>query len=92
MQVQSIALPDLLNEFSSPKTIDYLSIDTEGSEYEILSAMDFQDTQVKLITVEHAGDQEKRNKIFKLLSKNGYRRWHPEFTKWDDWYVLDFSK
>ena len=33
--------------------IDYLSIDTEGSEFLILKNFDFQKHTIKLITVEH---------------------------------------
>ena len=53
IKVESITLNDLLEKNSAPHTIDYLSIDTEGSEYEILEKFDFKKYKIKVITVEH---------------------------------------
>jgi FkbM family methyltransferase len=84
--VQTISLVDLLTKFDAPKKIDYLSIDTEGSEYEILQSFDFGRYQFGVITCEH-NFTENRQKIFQLLSKNGYIRKYQELSKFDDWYV-----
>jgi FkbM family methyltransferase len=83
----TITLQHLLQKFSAPREIDYLSIDTEGSELEIIGAFDFAEYVFHLITVEHAGESQKRESIRCLLEKHGYTRWFPELTRWDDWYV-----
>lgn len=84
--VKSISLYDFLTQNSAPREIDYLSIDTEGSEYEILSAFDFNSFRIKIISVEH-NYTKNRKLIHGLLTSNGFSRVHEEFSKYDDWYV-----
>ncbi|WP_373976098.1 FkbM family methyltransferase [Chitinibacter sp. SCUT-21] len=79
----TISLHDFLLEKSAPTTIDYLSIDTEGSEYEILASFPFDKWDVRNITVEHNFTQQ-REMIFELLTNYGYQRTE---AKWDDWYT-----
>lgn len=88
-QVETISLNDLLLKYDAPKFIDYLSIDTEGSEFEILQAVDFQTWNFRVITVEHNFFPENREKIFHLLSENGYKRKFEKISLWDDWYVKE---
>jgi FkbM family methyltransferase len=85
--VKTISLNDLLAENKAPSEIDYLSIDTEGSEYEILSAVDFSRWKFKVLTVEHNYVADKREKIFRILTGNGYRRVLDRFSMYDDWYI-----
>ncbi|WP_373481321.1 FkbM family methyltransferase [Geminocystis sp.] len=89
-QVYTISLEDLLLTYNAPKKIDYLSIDTEGSEFSILNAFDFSKYQINIITVEHNYTFQ-REEIFKLLTKNGFSRKFIEFSMWDDWYVNQFN-
>ena len=84
--VESVSLEDLLDEFKAPKTIDYLSIDTEGSEFLILENFNFDKYKFKIITCEH-NFTANREKILKLLTGNGYVRVWSEFTQFDDWYI-----
>ena len=87
IDVETVSLLDLLTEHKAPAFIDYLSIDTEGSEYEILKAFDFNAYTFGLITVEHAGENSKREHLQSLLTERGYQRWRPVLSRWDDWYV-----
>lgn len=84
--VNTITLNDLLERHNAPRMIDYLSIDTEGSEYDILNAVDFNRYQFSVISCEHNFSKQ-REKIYDLLVRNGYRRVFEGLSRWDDWYV-----
>ncbi len=84
--VKAISLNDLLIQFDAPQQIDFMSVDTEGSELEILSAFDFERWDVRAIAVEHNWTPA-REKLFHLLSAKGYRRQWPTLSRFDDWYV-----
>jgi FkbM family methyltransferase len=84
--VSTISLRDLLRKYDAPKTIDYLSIDTEGSEFEILNNFDFAEYQFNVITCEHNFTPE-RAKLYLLLTANGYERKFEDLSRFDDWYV-----
>ena len=48
---------DLLNEYNCPNEFDYLSIDTEGNEFEILKNLDFTIYKPSIISIEHNHDK-----------------------------------
>lgn len=87
-KVETISLKDLLVEYKAPKFIDYLSIDTEGSEYQILKDFSFDAYIFSTITVEHNYGAN-RDKIHELLSAKGYERVHTHLSAGDDWYVYN---
>ncbi|SLN53630.1 hypothetical protein PSA7680_02797 [Pseudoruegeria aquimaris] len=86
LTVETVSLADMLAEHGAPEAIDYLSVDTEGSEFEILKAFDFGRHRFGLITVEH-NFTEQREKIHDLLVSNGYKRILSDLSKFDDWYI-----
>jgi FkbM family methyltransferase len=85
--VKTVSLNDLLREHDAPAHIDYLSIDTEGSELDILEAFEFSRYRVDLISVEHAFNDAKREALRVLLVRNDFVRRFEAFSRWDDWYV-----
>lgn len=85
--VATVSLEDLLLEHHAPASPDFLSIDTEGSEYEILRAFDFNRWRFKLICCEHAYTAA-REQLHDLFTSNGYRRIHQDISLYDDWYIL----
>lgn len=89
-KVNTLTLNDLLQKYSAPSTIDYLSVDTEGSEFEILNSLDFNKWKFRVITCEH-NFTSNRVKIEQLLSANGYKRVLTEISNFDDWYVLNLE-
>ena len=83
----TISLHDFLQQHKAPKEIDYLSIDTEGSEFEILQAFPFEQWNIRLLTVEH-NFTERRKDIRRLLEGIGYKC---REAQWDDWFEKDIT-
>ncbi len=86
-KVATISLVDLLEFHNAPEKIDYLSIDTEGSEFEIINHFDFSKYRISIISIEHNLDKIHRDKIFDKLTENGFKRVFQNISKFDDWYV-----
>ncbi len=83
--VETISLNDLLAAHDVT-SLNYLSVDTEGSELEILASFDFDQVRPGVVTVEH-NFTDARHAIHRLMLANGYHRVFEEFSDWDDWYV-----
>jgi FkbM family methyltransferase len=86
-EVETVSLNDLLTAHSCPQQIDYLSIDTEGSELEILRSFNFSNYDIGIISVEHNFREPDRRQISQILTSKGYVRLFEELSKFDDWYV-----
>ncbi len=84
--VETVSLTDLLDHWRAPRRIDYLSIDTEGSEYDILRSFDWDRYEIGLITVE-LFNADTRRAIHDLLTAKGYRLKFREYSHADGWYV-----
>ena len=87
-KVQSVSLNDLLIEYDAPKTVDYISLDTEGSELDILEAFDFENWCVLVWTIEH-NFTKNRSAIFSLMKSKGYKRVRDDISDYDDWYIKE---
>lgn len=84
-KVSTISLNDLLEKYNAPVDIDFLSIDTEGSEFEILNAFDFSKYNFKIICCEHNHTPMREN-IYSLLKRHGYIRKYEAHSMMDDWF------
>lgn len=84
--VTTISLNDLLADHKAPALIDYASVDTEGSEFEILNALDWSRWSFRLLTIEH-NFAPQREQIHALLTSKGYRRVLEPISRFDDWYL-----
>ena len=76
----------MIKKFLNEKCPSYISIDTEGSEFEILNAFDFSKYFPALFTVEHNFTKLEK-KIDKLMISNGYTRIFRDLTSVDAWYL-----
>ena len=84
IKVSTISLDDLLGKYGAPDVIDYISIDTEGSELDILENFSIS-RRFRLLSVE--SNVANAKKIDDLLSKHGYQKVFSHFSQWDGWYV-----
>lgn len=89
--VETVKLHDLLVEHGAPTDIDYISIDVEGSELEILNEF-FKNCQfnVSLFSVEHNWRKEKRE-LIDLMDKHGYK-YNYENLSYRDLYFYKVKK
>ena len=85
--VETVSLDDLLISHNAPRRINYISIDTEGSEFDILNSFSF-DYEIGLFTIEH-NFNSRQHDIDVLMSSKGYTRILHEYSMWDGWYVLN---
>lgn len=83
--VETISLNDLLDKHNAPDVIDYISIDTEGSELSILESYDFS-RKFKVLSIEH-NETINRGPLENIMKNNGYINVLPEESRWDGWFV-----
>lgn len=70
--VKTITLQELLDNYKAQKIIHYFSLDTEGTELEILKSVDFSTYTFLYINLEHNHREPRRSEMRKLLLDNGY--------------------
>lgn len=88
INIKSKTFVEFLDENNAPSTIDFLSIDTEGSEYAILSVFDFNKYKIHVICVEHNNNVIQKEKIANLLNKYGYTEIAFESNSIDSFFKL----
>jgi FkbM family methyltransferase len=78
-------LDEILEKAKAPRHIDYLSIDVEGAELDVLRGFSLDRYEVDALTIEHNNEPRKREVMRQLLESKGYAR----VRSWvvDDWYV-----
>jgi hypothetical protein len=84
--VNTVSLNDLLYFYLESKKLDYLSIDTEGSELDIISTFDIERFRPRIVTIEH-NHTSLRQGIFDIFTSAGYIRVFENLSTIDDWYV-----
>jgi|TARA_B100000963_G_scaffold361963_1_gene401365 FkbM family methyltransferase len=87
----------ILEIYNAPFVIDYLSLDIEGKELDILKTFPFDDYHINTITVEHnaphIGDKY-RNEIRKVLEENDFIfvKGNDDIHNWGHGPIEDFYK
>ena len=69
IKVETMPLKKLLVEYNSPDKIDFMSIDCEGSDMEVLQSMDWVRFEVNLVCIEHSMD---KTMLMEYMNSIGY--------------------
>jgi FkbM family methyltransferase len=86
IEVETVTLNDLLDQHHAPRQVDYISVDTDGSEPMIMQGFDFSRHGATAWTIEH-NQMPWRRDICELMQRNGYVRVLEKFSGYDDWYL-----
>jgi hypothetical protein len=87
IDIKMITPNQLLQMSNAPKKINYLSIDTEGLELEILEQFPFHKYEVNFVTCEHNFELDYLEKIDYLMESLGFKRVMKLWSAQDAWYV-----
>jgi len=87
-KVSTKTLGQLIIENLQNIEIDFLSLDTEGSEFDIIKSLDILNHRINVICVEHNFNTN-RDLIHNHLLENNYKKLHFPFLQIDDFYLLN---
>ena len=81
-KILSKTLTEVLNKSKySKKKIDFLDIDAEGADLDVLNSLDFTKYSPELICVEYIGENKEDSNIFKFLFSQNYKNiWSGVFS------------
>lgn len=86
-KVMTKSVLEIFEEFNCPLNIDFVSIDTEGNEYEILKGIDLEKYNIKILCIETNFDIEKSKVIKTHLSKYGYQKVLNNKFDFNSWFI-----
>jgi FkbM family methyltransferase len=90
MEVKIVRLDEIIEEFCKGREIDFLKIDVEGAEFDVLKGIDLKRYRPKIIVVENTGATEYEPH---LLDEGYFYVWfdglNRVFIKWEDLFRAD---
>jgi len=87
INIETVPLADLLEEYNAPKIIDYLTLDIEGSEFRVLKNFPFEKYKIRCIAIEGSECDE-------LLISKGYKKVNNKYNinaPWESYFIYDFD-
>ena len=85
-KVKAFTLAEVLDKYFPEKKLDFLSIDTEGNDLDILESLDLNNYEINAICVEH-NNRIGSKKIINHMIKNGYDLAWSKYSKNDYWFI-----
>lgn len=87
--VTTKTLNEAFEQANLPNEIDFISIDTEGSELDIILGLNLDRYRFTALAIEHNFDDKKLGAIRALLLPRGYRQVFTQVSDFDAWFVHD---
>jgi Methyltransferase FkbM domain len=84
-RLRCTTLGKALLDHSAPNRIQFLSLDLEGAEYEVLKVHNFNRHRFVAAVIEHNGVEHSQRNVFDLMIKNGYKLVHSDTI--NDWFL-----
>jgi len=90
IEVETLTLEEFLDNHDAPRKIDFLSIDTEGSEIEIIANFPFTKFDIQFICVEHNHGVNKGT-IMEIVLGAGFNLIDTSLSGGDFWFVKELK-
>ncbi|SDR12008.1 FkbM family methyltransferase [Pseudovibrio sp. Tun.PSC04-5.I4] len=87
IDVQTARTEDIFTDNNVPDHIAFMSVDTEGSELEILRGIDFSRRSFDFLCVEHNKEGAKKERLISFFAQYGYAPIMTETSGNDFWFV-----
>ena len=84
--VPAFTLSEIIDKYFPTKSLDFLSIDVEGEDLEILASIDFSKYEIKSICVEH-NNRIGPDEFLKYMEESGYALVWNEYSGNDFWFI-----
>jgi hypothetical protein len=84
IEVQVIGIRELIER---RLLVDYVSLDIEGGELEIMKAFPWEISKPKVFTIEHNGDSEMKEELHRIMTSQGYRLALASISNFESWFV-----
>ncbi len=91
-KVETATLDTILEENGAPTQIDYMSIDTEGTELDILKGLDLKKYTIGFFTIEHNFRPGNLQQLKAVLEPHGYRQVLAQASQFDAWFIHSSTK
>lgn len=86
-RVETVTLNDAFEQHGVPDDIQFMSIDTEGSELEVLAGLDLNRYTIGFLAIEHNFDKARRDAIIDHVRPFGYEPILLGISQWESWFV-----
>ena len=85
-KVPAFTLSEIIDKYFPTKSLDFLSIDVEGEDLEILASIDFSKYEINSICVEH-NNRIGSYEFLKYMEESGYALVWNEYSGNDFWFI-----